>query len=1383
MVRLIRTSARFVCVALIALISFSCISDIVGKSDNSSDTGGIAPNILFKKTAPAIDVPSAVVTVRLLVKTPKIDTSVSVPYSAHYCEISSIPVGVANFSVEGLDFNDDVIYRADTLVEIIENQTISPTVKLESTKPIMLLFTSPQDGSSVGTQSLTVSGITYSDFDIVVFKMDGTDLGITGNQWSRTVELDTGLNKFGFFAVNTNGDILNDTLKVSFYENVVDETAPLITFTQPKDGDTISVQNITLIGTVSDASGVLSLMIDNNNATISATTWSYGVTLQEGANAFSISAVDNSSAANTSQKTLTIHYNPTVVDNEPPYIKIDNPGEGDTVSNASTLISGTALDNSGLASVKVNNQIASLNSEGKWTRTVTLTYGSNTIIAVGVDNAAGSNTSSDTITVVYDTTIVDITPPVVEITSPSNNAVVSSSIGVQIKGKANDGSGIANVYVNGIKAAFSNEEWSASITLSDTGANIIKVIATDLNDNKDSASISVIYNPEAEDKTPPSMTLVSPQTSVAEVATNSYLVRVSATDIQSGVASVTINNNSATLNSETYEYTVSLQQGDNNIQIIAVDNSSGANKDTMDIIIKYDPSLSDIDPPVIILKSHRSGETMSLAEQLIRMDVTDAQSGVLSVMVNGTAANLNTGKYEKAVVLTEGSNSFKIIASDNSSRKNKDTLDITLIYDGSNGLVAYYPFNGNANDESVNTNNGEVNGAALTEDRFGNADKAYSFDGTDDLINCGNDGSLALTKSISIILWINPDSILKGSLIDRGSWFARPGYAIYFFGDSLGMRFKDNDTTSTSNFLSKKMGVGKQDVWQQVAFTWDMSTTNLKIYMNSELKGTNNYSENIGVLNGDLLIGKPNMSNEIFYYKGQMDDIYIYDRALSSTEIDSLYHLGGWPATADPTKYLVDSRDDQVYKKVTIGTQTWMAENLNYEPSSGNSWCYDNNSSNCVTYGRLYDWNTAVADNHGNGYDVCPEGWHLSSDNEWKTLEMAIGMTKAEADSTGYRGTIEGQELKSISWGGTDIHGFSVLPAGRRYGGDNEFVDNGNLACFLTGTSYLPSTIRIRTIGTTNNGVYRSSSTDVWGYSIRCIKGEYLNNPPTVPSPSSPLNNATNQETNINLTWSGSDPDGDALIYDVFLGTNNPPITKVSNGQSNAIYSATSLSNSTTYFWYVVANDGSATTQSSVRSFTVKPSPWTCGDSLITDSRDGKTYQTTLIGTQCWMAENLNYDTADAVGSWCFENTLSFCNTFGRLYNWNTAMAGATSSDLNPSGVKGICPEGSHLPSKTEWKNLENFTGDQSIAGEKLKATSFDGGTNNFGFTALPSGFRNTDGSFRGIDSSAYFWSTTHVVSYQWAWYHSLQLGKDNMIFVGDWDSRGYSIRCIKDLD
>ena len=120
------------------------------------------------------------------------------------------------------------------------------------------------------------------------------------------------------------------------------------------------------------------------------------------------------------------------------------------------------------------------------------------------------------------------------------------------------------------------------------------------------------------------------------------------------------------------------------------------------------------------------------------------------------------------------------------------------------------------------------------------------------------------------------------------------------------------------------------------------------------------------------------------------------------------------PANAPSVTTFTDSRDGKTYKKVVIGGQTWMAENLNYPMES--SVCYENKTEYCATYGRLYNWSTAM--------EACPAGWHLPTDDEWKTLVKYAG-----GENTA------GKKLKSTSdWidngNGTDEYLFSALPGG-----------------------------------------------------------------------------------------------------------------------------------------------------------------------------------------------------------------------------------------------------------------------------------------------------------------------------------------------------------------
>ena len=165
---------------------------------------------------------------------------------------------------------------------------------------------------------------------------------------------------------------------------------------------------------------------------------------------------------------------------------------------------------------------------------------------------------------------------------------------------------------------------------------------------------------------------------------------------------------------------------------------------------------------------------------------------------------------------------------------------------------------------------------------------------------------------------------------------------------------------------------------------------------------------------------------------------------------------------------------------------------------------------------------------------------------------------------------------------------------------------------------------------------------------------------------------------------------------------------------------------------------------------------WYCGNQ-ITDSRDGQNYTTVQIGTQCWMAENLNVGTRiDGVNDqtdnstmekYCYDNDVANCDTYGGLYQWNEMMQYVTTE-----GVQGICPDGWYLPTNTDWTTLSSFLGGQYVAGNKMKSTSgwYDNGngTNSSGFTGLPGGYRDGNGYFNSLTAYGVWWSSTESSPY-----------------------------------
>jgi len=221
----------------------------------------------------------------------------------------------------------------------------------------------------------------------------------------------------------------------------------------------------------------------------------------------------------------------------------------------------------------------------------------------------------------------------------------------------------------------------------------------------------------------------------------------------------------------------------------------------------------------------------------------------------------------------------------------------------------------------------------------------------------------------------------------------------------------------------------------------------------------------------------------------------------------------------------------------------------------------------------------------------------------------------------------------------------------------------------------------------------------------------------------------------------------------------------------------------------------------------VKVAVWSCGDSF-TDHRDGTSYTTVPIGTQCWMVENLNYGTrVDGSGNqtnngvvekYCYSDYDANCTTYGGLYQWDEAMDYGSSCNGTGRGdeacstpVQGICPEGWHIPSHYELVALERAVCTSgTCASDFPYDTSTTGwrGTNegaslkqngSSGFEALLAGSRHTDGSFRYLGSVGYFWSSLENGSR--AWCRTLYSGYATVYRDANSKTYGWSVRCLQD--
>ncbi|SVD66873.1 uncharacterized protein METZ01_LOCUS419727, partial [marine metagenome] len=219
-----------------------------------------------------------------------------------------------------------------------------------------------------------------------------------------------------------------------------------------------------------------------------------------------------------------------------------------------------------------------------------------------------------------------------------------------------------------------------------------------------------------------------------------------------------------------------------------------------------------------------------------------------------------------------------------------------------NGLVAYYPFNGNANDESGNGNDGEVNGATLTADRNGGESKAYSFDGVSSYIKINNSENLN-PNYITLNVWISlreiNENFKEHALIHKPRNLIP--YALYVNSKNQGIEkgnlsfyFSDAGPRHTPNGISDGGFALSVDEWTMATVTYDGKKINT--YNNGEKVITYNverypklWSSNYPVIIGALVIENEDIRSEFF--NGQLDDIRIYNRALSEAEVAALYEL------------------------------------------------------------------------------------------------------------------------------------------------------------------------------------------------------------------------------------------------------------------------------------------------------------------------------------------------------------------------------------------------------------------------------------------------------------------------------------------------------------
>lgn len=629
---------------------------------------------------------------------------------------------------------------------------------------------------------------------------------------------------------------------------------------------------------------------------------------------------------------------------------------------------------------------------------------------------------------------------------------------------------------------------------------------------------------------------------------------------------------------------------------------------------------------------------------------------------------------------------------------------------------------------------------------------------------------------------------------------------VFIFLMALICSAQNNNITDIS-VVQRTDGSGFVDI----SFTLNGGESSYNIALEASFDGGNVYTAILPeFLSGDLFNIPPGANKQITW-----DGMGSFPDTNSAQSVLKIIATKGASCPAS----LVDV-DGNSYTMTIIGTQCWMAENLkttkykngspiDYPGPDNTAWqnntngaygWYDNKISWKDDYGALYNWHAVMNPNK-----LCPSGWHVPSYDEWAVLINYLGGEYAAGGKMKSTRTDPDPHPRwdSPNVGATDEVSWSGLPGGYRSSQGN-FYELGPTGVWWTSTEIgggLAWSLFI--VNTDHSIIYNNDFSKWYGLSMRCVWEEDPQTTlPTVITAGVYNITQTTATSGGNVTDDGgADVTARGVVWATFENPTletNEGITVDGTGTGLFASELTGLSPGTEYFVRAYATNEAGTAYGG-QEFFVSGEPG-CGEYTVTDT-DGNVYNTVLIGSQCWMAENLktthysNGEPIDYPGTdnmaWSnnftgayawYENDIGWKDLYGALYNFSAIL-----------NTHGLCPTGWHVPSDAEWTTMTDFLGGEPVAGGKLKSTRTDpdphprwyspnsGATNESNWHGYPGGIRDYMGYYWEQGDKGNWWTSTDYYV-ETAWSRTLSYSDPSILPKSDYFvTYGLSIRCVED--